>query len=149
MPGVFFCFLLKLQNENAKFHLFRFRRHWSRVTGTGPKRCQLCRPMPVFDQSAQLCPLGCYLIFIALNLKNPTGLKSPYWGKPEALAPRSTLKRKYVKKNIITMFTISIERGMDFTLKLSLLCDLPIVLDFLMNDDSEVKEAFFSLLFTV
>lgn len=70
----------------------------------------------------------------------------PQLGKPAALPPRSTLKKKTNKKSkkeLITTFTISLEKGMDFTLKLSLLCDLPTVLDFLMNADSQVKRGFF------
>lgn len=72
----------------------------------------------------------------------------PQLGKPAALPPRSTLKKnkkqtKKSKKEILTTFTISLEKGMDFTLKLSLLCDLPTVVDFLMNADGQVKGGFF------
>lgn len=140
MPGAFFCFLIKLQNENVKFHLFYFRRLWSRVSGTGSKGCQLCRSMPVFGHSAKFCPLDCYLTFIAPSLKNPTGLKCPD-SSPFPNEHFKIKKKKIKKGKKISTFTISLKRGMDFTPKPSLLYDLPTLLDFLMNADGQAKEA--------
>lgn len=58
-------------------------------------------------------------------------------GKPAALPPRSTLKKKK-KQNRNNIHNFFWERnGLHTTLKPSLLCDLPIVLDFLMNADGQ------------
>lgn len=64
----------------------------------------------------------------------------PLLGKTAALRPRSTFKRKKKKQKNNNS---NIQKEMDFTLKLSLIFDLPTVPDFLINADGQVQEAFF------
>lgn len=90
----------KQKHVNNHSHLFPFRRHWSRVTRTSSKGCELRWSVPDFSPSAQLCPhpLGCHLVFIAPSLRNPPGMDCPEWttGRPtlQPLPSRSTFEKK-------------------------------------------------------
>ena len=136
--NTFFCFPIKLQNENKVesllFQTALVTSHRNRLEGMSTLRVEASR-----WSSCSVLPswLLASLYSTQTSLKNPTQDWNAPAGQVCSRFPQEHFKKKKkIKKNekryTVIIFAMSFERGMDFTLKPSLLCDLPTVFDFLM-----------------